>query len=74
MMGKAFALKAPKDEKNKLNIEKYINKIDLKFTEIVSALEELNKKFPSTKYKRVETPRVSQLPPGVKIHSTATPY
>lgn len=42
MMGKAFALKAPKDDKNKLNIEKYINKIDLKFTEIVSTLEELN--------------------------------
>lgn len=42
MMGKAFALKAPADVKDKLNIEKYIKKIDLKFTDIVSRLEELN--------------------------------
>lgn len=55
-------------------VDEVINRLGQYGDEYLKELDALNKKFPSTKYKKIETPRVSQLPPGVRVQSTATPY
>jgi hypothetical protein len=54
-------------------LKKHINRIGQYGDEYIRALEELNSKFESTKYRRIEKPREPQIPAGVKLRSTVYP-
>ena len=54
-------------------VDEVINRIGEYGEEYVRAIEELNSKFPSTKYRRIENPREPQIPSGVRLRSTVYP-
>ena len=54
-------------------VDEVINRVGQYGEEYTSELEQLNSKFPSTKYKRVNSPTNIELPKGVKVQSTVHP-
>ena len=54
-------------------VDEVINRIGEYGQEYISALEELNNKFPSTKYRTISSPINIQIPKGVKVQSTVYP-
>ena len=54
-------------------VQEVINRISEYGDLYILALEEMNKKFPSTKYKSIDSVRNVELPSGVKVQSTAYP-
>lgn len=54
-------------------VDEVINRIGEHGQEYISALEELNSKFDSTKYRRISSPTNIVLPKGVKVQSTVHP-
>ena len=54
-------------------VDEVINRIGEYGQEYISALGELNNKFPSTKYRTISSPINIQIPKGVKVQSTVYP-
>jgi hypothetical protein len=54
-------------------VDEVINRIGQYGEEYTYELEQLNSRFPSTKYKRVNSPTNIELPKGVKVQSTVHP-
>ena len=54
-------------------VDEVLNRLGQYGEEYLKALDELNKKFPSTKYRKVERPEVAEIPKGVKVRSTVYP-
>lgn len=54
-------------------VDEVINRVGEYGEEYTSELEQLNNRFPSTKYRRISSPTNIELPKGVKVQSTVHP-
>jgi hypothetical protein len=54
-------------------VDEVINRVGEYGEEYTSELEQLNNRFPSTKYRRISSPTNIVLPKGVKVQSTVHP-
>jgi len=54
-------------------VDEVINRIGEYGQEYTFELEQLNSRFPSTKYRRINSPTNIELPKGVKVQSTVYP-
>ena len=54
-------------------VDEVINRVGEYGEKYTSELEQLNNRFPSTKYRRISSPTNIVLPKGVKVQSTVHP-
>jgi hypothetical protein len=54
-------------------VDEVVNRIGQYGDEYIYELEQLNNRFPSTKYKKIHPPTKTELPKGVKVQSTVYP-
>lgn len=54
-------------------VDEVINRVGEYGEEYTSELEQLNNRFPSTKYRRISSPTNIVLPKGVRVQSTVHP-
>jgi len=54
-------------------VDEVINRVNQYGDEYIQELNLLNSKFPSTKYKKIESPVKAEIPSGVRVKSTVYP-
>jgi hypothetical protein len=54
-------------------VDEVVNRIGEYGDDYIYELEQLNSRFPSTKYKKINPPKTVELPKGIKVKSTVYP-
>lgn len=54
-------------------VDEVVNRIGQYGDDYIHELEQLNHRFPSTKYKKIDPPTNVEVPKGVKVQSTVYP-